>query len=103
VTWVSPALHCTQATPQNTPHTDTTMHLQAALTHTDESLHIFEPVVLQCLFEEDLAQPGFQKFSKFICFILPSSSLLEEKVLYRTLKGSISTTYLEPLKDSIHS
>jgi len=25
-------------------------------------------------------------------------SLLEEKVLYRTLKGSISATYLEPLK-----
>jgi len=27
----------------------------------------------------------------------------EEKVLYRTLKGSISATYLEPLKCSIHS
>jgi len=25
-------------------------------------------------------------------------TLLEEKVLYRTLKGSISATYLEPLK-----
>jgi len=32
-----------------------------------------------------------------------SYTLLEEKVLYRTLKGSISTTYLEPLKGSIHS
>jgi len=31
------------------------------------------------------------------------STLLEEKVLYRTLKGSISATYLEPLKGSIHS
>jgi len=31
------------------------------------------------------------------------STLLAEKVLYRTLKGSISTTYLEPLKGSIHS
>jgi len=30
-------------------------------------------------------------------------TLLEEKVLYRTLKGSISATYLEPLKGSIHS
>jgi len=29
-------------------------------------------------------------------------ALLEEKVLYRTLKGSISVTYLEPLKGSIH-
>jgi len=29
------------------------------------------------------------------------ATLLEEKVLYRTLKGSISTTYLEPLKGSI--
>jgi len=28
-------------------------------------------------------------------------SLLEEKVLYRTLKGSISATYLELLKGSI--
>jgi len=28
------------------------------------------------------------------------SALLEEKVLYRTLKGSISATYLEPLKGS---
>jgi len=27
-------------------------------------------------------------------------TLLEEKVLYRTLKGSISATYLEPLKGS---
>jgi len=34
---------------------------------------------------------------------LRESTLLEEKVLYRTLKGSISTTYLEPLKGSIHS
>jgi len=31
------------------------------------------------------------------------SALLEEKVLYRTFKGSISATYLEPLKGSIHS
>jgi len=30
-------------------------------------------------------------------------TLLEEKVLYRILKGSISATYLEPLKGSIHS
>jgi len=30
-------------------------------------------------------------------------TLLEEMVLYRTLKGSISATYLEPLKGSIHS
>jgi len=30
-------------------------------------------------------------------------TLLEEKFLYRTLKGSISATYLEPLKGSIHS
>jgi len=30
-------------------------------------------------------------------------TLLEEKVLYRTLKGSISATYLESLKGSIHS
>jgi len=30
-------------------------------------------------------------------------TLLEEKVLYRTLKGSISAKYLEPLKGSIHS
>jgi len=30
-------------------------------------------------------------------------TLLEEKVLFRTLKGSISATYLEPLKGSIHS
>jgi len=30
-------------------------------------------------------------------------TLLEEKVLYRNLKGSISATYLEPLKGSIHS
>jgi len=28
------------------------------------------------------------------------NTLLEEKVLYRTLKGSINTTYLEPLKGS---
>jgi len=34
---------------------------------------------------------------------LCSLALLEEKVLYRTLKGSISATYLEPLKGSIHS
>jgi len=27
----------------------------------------------------------------------------EEKVLYRTLKGSISATYLEPLKGSIQN
>jgi len=32
-----------------------------------------------------------------------STTLLEEKVLYRTLKGSISAMYLEPLKCSIHS
>jgi len=31
------------------------------------------------------------------------STLLEEKVLYRTLKGSINATYLEPLKGSINS
>jgi len=31
------------------------------------------------------------------------TTLLEEKVLYRTLKGSISAMYLEPLKGSIHS
>jgi len=31
------------------------------------------------------------------------TTLLEEKVLYRTLKGSISATYLEPLKGYIHS
>jgi len=31
------------------------------------------------------------------------NTLLEEKVLYRTLKGSISATYLEHLKGSIHS
>jgi len=30
-------------------------------------------------------------------------TLLEDKVLYRTLKGSISATYFEPLKGSIHS
>jgi len=30
-------------------------------------------------------------------------TLSEEKVLYRTLKGSISAMYLEPLKGSIHS
>jgi len=30
-------------------------------------------------------------------------TLLGEKVLYRFLKGSISATYLEPLKGSIHS
>jgi len=30
-------------------------------------------------------------------------TLLEEKVQYRTLKGSISSTYLEPIKGSIHS
>jgi len=30
-------------------------------------------------------------------------TLLEETVLYRTLKGSISAMYLEPLKGSIHS
>jgi len=29
--------------------------------------------------------------------------VLEEKVLYRTLKGSISATYLEPLKGSIQN
>jgi len=34
---------------------------------------------------------------------LNKSTLLEEKVLYRTLKGSISATYLEPLKGSMHS
>jgi len=33
--------------------------------------------------------------------VLNASILLEEKVLYRTLKGSISATYLEPLKGSI--
>jgi len=32
-----------------------------------------------------------------------NNTLLEEKVLYRTIKGSISATYLEPLKGSIHS
>jgi len=32
-----------------------------------------------------------------------SHTLLEEKVLYRTLKGSISAIYLEPLKGSTHS
>jgi len=31
-----------------------------------------------------------------------SYTLLEEKILYRTLKGSISATYLEPQKGSIH-
>jgi len=31
------------------------------------------------------------------------TTLLEEKVLFRTLKGSISATYLEPLKGYIHS
>jgi len=31
------------------------------------------------------------------------NALLEEKVLYKTLKGSISAMYLEPLKGSIHS
>jgi len=31
------------------------------------------------------------------------TTLLEEKVLYRTLKGSISTPYLEPLKGSIQN
>jgi len=35
--------------------------------------------------------------------IYQSHTLLKEKVLYRTLKGSISATYLEPLKGSIHS
>jgi len=30
-------------------------------------------------------------------------TLLEEKVLYRTLKGFISAMHLEPLKGSIHS
>jgi len=38
--------------------------------------------------------------------VLPQSkdyTLLEEKVLYRTLKDSISATYLEPLKGSIHN
>jgi len=29
--------------------------------------------------------------------------LLKEKVLYRTFKGSISATYLEPLKGSIQN
>jgi len=32
------------------------------------------------------------------CYVV--ATLLEEKVLYRTLKGSISATYLEPLKGS---
>jgi len=32
-----------------------------------------------------------------------NTSLLEEKVLYRTLKGSISAVYLEPLKGSIQN
>jgi len=31
------------------------------------------------------------------------AALLEERVLYRTLKGSISATYLEPLKGSIQN
>jgi len=31
-----------------------------------------------------------------------NSTLLEKKRFYRTLKGSISATYLEPLKGSIH-
>jgi len=31
------------------------------------------------------------------------ATLLEKKVLYRTLKGSSNATYLEPLKGSIHS
>jgi len=30
-------------------------------------------------------------------------SLLEEKVLYRSLKDAISATYLEPLKGSIQN
>jgi len=38
-----------------------------------------------------------------IATLLSIITLLEEKVLYRTLKGSISATYLEPLKGSIHS
>jgi len=35
--------------------------------------------------------------------ITGQNTLLEEKVLYRTLKGSISATYLEPLKGSIQN
>jgi len=35
--------------------------------------------------------------------LMSQTTLLEEKVLYRTLKGSISAMYLEPLKGSIHS
>jgi len=36
-------------------------------------------------------------------YYLITVTLLEEKVLYRTLKGSISATYLEPLKGSIQN
>jgi len=35
--------------------------------------------------------------------VLYGIPLLEENVLYRTLKGSISATYLEPLKGSIQN
>jgi len=34
---------------------------------------------------------------------IEKGTILEKKVLYRTLKGSISTTYLEPLIGYIHS
>jgi len=39
----------------------------------------------------------------FTFYSLKVSTLLEEKVLYRTLKGSISAMYLKPLKGYIHS
>jgi len=51
---------------------------------------------IQCGSEEEKLYQNLQKWKY-------SPTLLEEKVLYRTLKDSISTTYLEPLKGSIHS
>jgi len=46
---------------------------------------------------------NYLRITKLWAWFYPSRSNEEEKVLYRTLKDSISATYLEPQKRSIHS
>jgi len=59
---------------------------------------------LICLYSETaLPHMGKQLGNIYFCCERSCEALLEEKVLYRTLKGSISATYLEPPKGSIHS
>jgi len=67
--------------------------------------------MVRIAFDNQMSKPYCIKHDYIVIFKYSNSfgginykpTLLEEKVLYRTLKGSISTTYLEPLKGSIHS